>query len=97
MDIETAIRELQRLYPQLALHRGETAQPGHPSYEAGCSLHFHLCHCGHADPSYGVWEFAAVGRRGGGYYVGVNRPTRIISVGRKGYHWRTGTPVCHER
>jgi hypothetical protein len=94
MDIETAIRELEGHYPELDLHRGKTAQPGHPSYEAGRALTFHLCRCGYDDPGYGVWEFAAVGPRGGGYYVGVNRPTCIISVGRKGYHWRMGTPIC---
>jgi hypothetical protein len=94
MDIETAINNLMQLYPDLELRRGKTAQPGHPSYEAGRGLAFHLCHCGHADPNYGVWEFAAVGPRGGGYYVGVDRPSGIISVGRKGYHWRMGTPIC---
>lgn len=91
MDIETAIRELERRYPQL--RRGEQAQPGHPAYERGRGMTFHLCHCAYADPHYGVWEFAAVGPQGGGYYVGVYLRGGIISVGPKGYHQKH-PPVC---
>jgi hypothetical protein len=72
------------------------AQSGHRAYERGRSMAFHPCHCAHADPSYGVWEFAAVGPRGGGYCVGVYLRGGIISVGPKGYHRGMGTPVCRE-
>ena len=91
MDLEAAIVELERLYPTAT--RGQTASPSGTSYESAAGLQFHLCRCSHGDPTYGAWEFVAVGPMHGLHHVGIDPVQSQITYGPNGYH-QSRRPVC---
>ncbi len=73
--------------------RGATSRHGQFWYGAR-GLNFVAC-CGSDDRAYNRHEFIAVGPHGGRSYLCLNRETRLISCGPRGYHHtHPDVPAC---